>query len=431
MSETITTADSVSAEELAAREKTAELTRAEALIQRGYELAKDEFNATLDAALDAQPKERTTVPVTPTLDSPTPVARISSPVAGLYRRMPADVREWRTEDSDHWYAEWIRGLAFKDRAQMALAEAKLDEMFGRADTLMGASDATGAFADGTGATLLPRPLENVVLIARDRVAKMRRFAANFNMTTQMHNVPTAAAMTAAMVGEVATAAQGEPTLAQVPFTSRKCQVRAVASNEMLADSAINIVSLYAERAGTAIGKTEDDQFWALGGGADEITAIIAPTGYSEGTSTVLDHADILAMYYAVSQVDRTNAAWYGAPNVLALVAGVLDAVSGRPFFQGMQERVGPISDDPTAVGTLMGKPVYEVPLAAGSMIFGDVSRIYMVGSRSGIVAAASEHVGFADDTVMFKWTTRFDGNNIDVGAGRVVAGITSAAVVGS
>jgi HK97 family phage major capsid protein len=135
------------------------------------------------------------------------------------------------------------------------AMAELERIYGRAVMTEGIAGASGAVSTGTGGELIPRPLEMVVMIERDRVAKMRRWAQQITMTAQTHTVPTAAAMTANMVGESTTSADGNPDIAQVQLTAKKGQVTALATNEMLADAAINVINLWATRGGAAIGVT--------------------------------------------------------------------------------------------------------------------------------------------------------------------------------
>jgi len=74
----------------------------------------------------------------------------------------------------------------------------------------------------------------------------------------------------------------------------------------------------------------------------------------------------------------------------------------------------------------MRRPVYEVPLPDGVIIFGDMAAGYIVGDRQGIAATSSTEIGFDTDTVMWKWTQRIDGNDRDAAALARAAGITSA-----
>lgn len=359
----------------------------------------------------------------------------NQPTDEYYRSLSPAMQEWRTPDSDHWGGEWIRAQYLKDYGRMREAYDKSEEWgaraFGRASTLEGAGSATGAVGGGVGGEFIPRPVEQAILIARNNVAKMRRFASFLPMTRQVHQIPTITSMTAVMTEEASTGpAQGEGTIAQIALIAQKCQVKAIASLEMLDDSAVNLVGIYSQLAGEALGTTEDNQFWSTGNGTPpNVSSKVDGTAYLEQTTLTLSFWDVVEMYRLVNQVYRDNAAWYVASDVLGMLTRVVDANSGRMFYNGLGDSVGFIGDDNGAVGLLLRKPVYEVPLLAGGIIFGDMQRGYIVGQRQGITATSSTEVGFATDTVMWKWTQRIDGNDRDANALQKAAGITSANAV--
>lgn len=361
------------------------------------------------------------------------VHRLVSPTAPLYNRMPEDIRSIRTPDSDHWMAEWIRGHFHKNHAQIFQANSKLEGLFSRAETLEGVAAGSGGFPDGSGGELLPRPLEALVEIERDRVAKMQRWATTYQMTAQEHNIPTASAMAAYMVGEgtPGVATTGEPTFAQVALIARKAVCKAQASVEILEDAAINLVNVFTRRAGARLGALEDEQFFRDGSTGISAPDVVRlnPLAYSEsGTSGWLLYADLLAMYSNVQQEYRDNARWLFAPNVLQALAGVLSTSDGRPFYDSLLNPPRPITDDSSAVGTLLGKPVHEVVFTSGVGFFGDVSACYAIGRRRGISVAVSEHFLFDTQRVVWLIWQRFAGQNVDTSAGQMVTGITNAAI---
>lgn len=358
------------------------------------------------------------------------VHRITSPTEPLYRRMSEEEREWRNPDSDHWMAEWIRGKTERDHGRMAVAEERLEGMFGRATAAEGAAAAAGAEGAGTIGPYIPRPLESVVLIARDRVAKMRRFATLINMTRQNHQIPTAGAMTAFMVAEGSSGTQGEGLAASVDLVAKTAIVKAVASKEALNDSAVNLINLFAVRGGGALGVLEDNQIFKDGttgaglSGNDLIK--LSGTTFNEATSTWIGFKDVVGMYFGVPQQYRDNSVWFAPSDVLQLLSAIQDAAGGRPMYQGLVDTPRPLVDDRTAVGTLMGRPVYQVPMTAGEIWFGDPAAQYALGTRQGVMIEVSEHVNFASREVMFLISQRIAGANLDSSASQYAAGITGA-----
>ncbi len=360
-------------------------------------------------------------------DEPTRLnPRVPAAVERQYARMDEETRQWRNPDSDHYMAEYIRGQARRNYGQMMTADEKLAGMFGRAVLAEGAPGTLGAFAAGSG-EFLPRPLENVILIARDRVAKMRRWAQSISMTTQTHTVPTAAAMTANMTAESTTSADGNPAIASVQLSVRKGQVTALATNEMLADSAVNLINMWATRGGAALGVLEDDQFFADGDGAgNNISAFLSGTTFTPGTTaTEINFAETLEMYYNVAQQYRQNGIWLMSTDMVEAFAQLINATSGQQFYLGMAEKPGPLGDDATAEGTILRRPVFEVPFADGTIWFGDANASYVIGQISGLQSAISDQVKFDLDQVMWKLTQRFDGISIDAIASQVATSIVA------
>jgi HK97 family phage major capsid protein len=352
------------------------------------------------------------------------VTRFSSPTEPLYRNMPAEVREWRNPDSDHYMASWLRGKLEGDRGAMLHASVKLEGMFPRAVMTEGVALGTGATATGTGAELVPRPLQAVVMIARDRVAKMRRFATIFQMNAQETMIPTADSMTAAMVAESAGSAQSEPAIAQVALIAHVAGVQARATKELVADSAVNLVTILSQRGGAALGVLEDNEFFKAGTGTAPHVTKLSGTGLVLTTATFLPYSDVLSMYHTLGQQYRDNAVWFIESGVLEMLGNVRDG-NGRPFYQGLGESPGPVTDDAGAVGTLLRKPVYEVPLTAGDIWFGDPSQ-YAIGDRQGIEIDVSTHARFLNREVVWEITERIAGNNTDTAAAQYTTGITSA-----
>jgi HK97 family phage major capsid protein len=423
--EAIPVPDTVTDEERDLRGKSGLLTLVETIRRQ----SKEEYEREMEAALRELAKpDRDSLPEV--YKDPAPNRggiTTRSPTEPLYRKMPEEEREWRNPESDHHMAEWIRGQANGDHSRMLQASAHLERMFPRAVMTEGIAPATGAFASGTGAEFMPRPLEAVVMINRDRVAKMRRFATIYQMTAQEHNIPTAAAMTAAMVAEdVAEVAQGEPAVAQVPLVAHTAGVQARASKNLLADAAVNLINVIATRGGGALGVLEDNEFFKDGTGVSPHVTMLTGTSYvaSLTTATALSYTNNLGMYHDLPQQYRDNAVYFVSSSVLELLANVRDGF-GRPIYQGLMDQPSPLTDDGTSVQTLFRKPVYEVPLTAGTIWFGDPSQ-YAVGNRAGITIESSEHQLFSTRQIIWLITERIAGNNTDTAAGQFLTAIVSA-----
>ena len=355
----------------------------------------------------------------------------NQPLHYYYDKMPENERAWRSPESDYYGAEWIRAQLLNDHGRMKECYDKSEEWvtraFGRAVLLEGTAGASGALSAGTAGPLIPRPVEALILIARDAASTMRRFARPFPMTKQTHTLPTMTAFSFATSGETSTGTDGQGTLAGVQIRAIPGTVRAEIGIDALEDIDMNLMSIYSQLAGSAIGVGEDVQFWSTGDGAlTNISSKVDGTAYTETTSGVLAFVDVVGMIGAVPQAYRRNTAWYAAQDVVQLLSLVVDANSGRQFYSGFGDSAGLINDDPDQVGILMRRPIYEVPAPDGVIMVGDMEAAYTCGTRQNITSSASEHVLFNDRKIVWMWTTRFDGQDVDAVAIRRAAGITSA-----
>jgi HK97 family phage major capsid protein len=352
-------------------------------------------------------------------------AMARGPVDHLYTRLSEAEQQWRNPDSDHWCVDWLRGNLAKDYGRMLNASKKLEGIYGRAVMTEGFAGAGGAVSTGTGGELVPRPLEQVIYIARDKLAKMRRFATIYPMTAQQHNIPTAGSMTAAVVSEATGAAQSEPDVAQVALEAMVFGVQARVTRELLADApAMTVMNVISTRAGSGLASLEDAEFFKEGTGTRPHVTKLSGTGYALTTATALAFTDMLGIYHTLGQQYRDNAVWFISSSVLQLLSNVRDG-NGRQFYEGLVDRPGPITDDAGAIGTILRKPVYEVDLTSGDIWFGDPSQ-YAIGQRQGIEMDVSYEAQFLRRQVCIMVTERVAGNNTDTSAAQYTTAIASA-----
>ncbi len=366
-------------------------------------------------------------------DEPTIVSR-TQPTDPLYHRLHREnprLKEWRTPDLDWWNVQWLRGFIFKDRSKQEYALEKLGEVsgLGRAVTTysegaLDVSDET-AILDGSAGSLLPQPFANVVLIARDAVAVMANLVQSITMTSASLRVPTASAFTVEMVAEGSTSDEAGPTAASVMMKVEKMSGFAKISMETLADAAFNVIGMLSQRAGSAFGALEDTQICTTDGTPPNISAKIAGGNVDEATSTVLIYEDLVKLLFALGKVYRTQAVWLANSVTLTLLSTLMDGNS-KPVLQFPNEQPNVISDAPGAIGTLFRKPVFEVPLADGTLIFGDPAG-YGFARRQGLTIASSTESSFSADVVDLKFTQRIDGQMLDAVALKQMAALATVA----
>ena len=348
----------------------------------------------------------------------------------LHRTQPA-YKEVRTPDLDHWNTQWLLGFLGGDRAHMKMATAKANEAAGYrvTPTLTGVLDSSDptAVLDGTGGHLLPQPFADVVEIARGAAAVVAPLCTNFTTTGSTLRVPTAGAITADTIAEGAVGADNaEPTFTSEMLILHKVGCKATASEEMLADSAFNLMDIYGRRAGEGIGVAEDTQILTTGGTSPDLTEALAGGVVTSASTTVMIYEDLNTLFFAVGKAYQPNITWLGGTLVATLLSNMLDT-HGAPVLKLPAAAPTPVTDVmPSAIGTVLGRPFYHVPATAGVLICGDL-RGYGVLRKGGIVAKMSPDAGFTTGTVIFRFEERIDGRIIDDVAMKQFAGLATVA----
>jgi HK97 family phage major capsid protein len=185
-----------------------------------------------------------------------------------------------------------------------------------------------------------------------------------------------------------------------------------ASDEMLEDSAFNLMDIYGRRCGEGIGVAEDTQILTTNGVTPNLTEALAGGVVTSATTTVMIYEDLNTLFFALGKAYQPNCTWLGGTLVATLLSNMLDT-NGAPILRIPSQAPTPVTDaTPQAIGTILGHPFYHVPATAGVLILGDL-RGYGILRKGGIVAKMSTDVGFATDTVVFKFTERVDGRIID------------------
>lgn len=370
-------------------------------------------------------------------DTSTTIVSRNQPNDSLYARIikrTPELADWRSPDQDYWGREWLLGMAQNDSHKRVEAEDKLVKINARVGTnLIGDLDVSDptAVLGGNAGHLLPQNVAALVNIAKDAVSVLPGLVMPLQLTSGTLRVPTAGAATAAMVAEGSTTSNLTPPFASEMLTPHKAQAFMKASVELIADSAFNVMSIYAQRAGTSIGALEDVQIATSNGTAPNITEALSGGNINEATTTVLIYEDLVTLFFALAQVYRTNAVWAANSVTLTLLSQLMDG-NDHPILS-LPGAVAPTTSgvggaaEAGLIGSVFGKRVYEAPFVDGTLIFGDLGAGYGFGRRSAIVAESSTHADFASDLVQFKFTERIDGRIIDTVAIKQMADLATVA----
>jgi HK97 family phage major capsid protein len=255
---------------------------------------------------------------------------------------------------------------------------------------------------------------------------MRNIVRIFTSESQTKRIPDCGIVTAAMVAEGAGGSQNEPTISGTLLSKKKATANLAATIEEIEDSAFDLVSLFSERAGSAFGVIEDLQIATSNGTAPNITESLGSatiTAIGEAGSGILTYADCVTLLMSVPKAYRPFVSFYAAPNVMILITALKDT-TGRPIFQGANDVPKVSADGAAADGMILGRPLYELPLASGELFCGPAQEYGMLDGGGITMRVLSETLA-STDAILYRFTQRFDGTVLTNAAWRQMEGLTT------
>lgn len=231
-------------------------------------------------------------------------------------------------------------------------------------------------------------------------------------------IPTGTTITWGAIAEEATPAVSDPAFAQIAFTVRKSGANMLLSEELLADSAVNLPAFIGQIVDEESGEYEDQQ--SIEGDGTTEPLGLRTTGPAANGGAIADITDLLTLaaptlteivsaYFELPAQHRNGATWYMTSSLMARIAAisatggqqwVIPDASGRPSLQILGAPV--VMFDGTGWDNAATITANE-ELGA----FGNFQR-YVFMDRLGVVVRRDDSLGFASDQVYFKARKRFD-----------------------
>ena len=219
--------------------------------------------------------------------------------------------------------------------------------------------------------------------------------------------------------------ESDPAFGQASLGAYKYAVLNQVSNELITDTAIDLLGFLARQAGRAVGNA----FGAhaiTGTGSSQPAGIVTGatlgvTGATTGVSGLFTADELIDLYYSVIAPYRNSpsCAWLMRDATVGRVRKLKDTTNQYLWQPSIQ--VG-------APDALLGKPIYTDPnvaavaTSAKSVLFGDISA-YVVRSVNSIRFERSDEYAFNQDLVTFRTIWRADGVLVDqTGAVKYYAG---------
>lgn len=274
-------------------------------------------------------------------------------------------------------------------------------------------------AGATGGYLVPTEFENRLLEAAREQSVVRSAGASIiPMGARQIEIPALDVETAPSAGEsaflggvsaawteeAAAKTETEPSFRQITLTAHKLAGYSLASDEVMADSAIALEALLTRLFGDAIAWFEDYAFLRGTGvgqplGILNSGALISVTRSAASAFAIADAAKMMASFLPQSW---NTGAWFIAPDLIeklipqvsSPLSWLTDLRSGLPM-------------------TYLGKAIYVTEKLPAVNTAGDVLLVdptyYLIGDRSGVSIAYSEHYKFVNDQGTWRFVKRVDG----------------------
>ena len=330
----------------------------------------------------------------------------------------------RNHETDKASFDFLRALASNDYDK--LQSINREDEHKRAALAEGASSSGGVF-NGTGGQLLPLPMANLINNILYKRARMRQIALVIQSPAASIRLPVqGSGATVAWTAEAATLSDASGAYNQgINLVKKNLTNLSTSSNELLEDSPFAVANWITEDVGGAMAQAEDVAFMTSAAAGDVTKGLetedVAGTSTSEvdlASATVVTYDDVVKMFFTLEEGSRFNANWFANDQVLIHLSGLL--ANGRPVFQFASDPSAVLSDAmgaPGAVGTLLGRPVFNLPGASSTSTTADTNRLYLSNTRKhyaildggDIRAAVSTEAGFTSNSTLFRFVRRVDG----------------------
>lgn len=235
-------------------------------------------------------------------------------------------------------------------------------------------------------------------------------------------IPTVATnATAVWTAEEAAYTQAEGTFGQIVLNAYKVGVISRISDELIVDSAFDLLSWLAKDHGEALGLKTGEAF-ATGASNSTTTprGLVnkATVGVTTAVNTGFTADELIDLQHSLTSPYRPNAAWLMNDATVKVVRKFQDQDDQYIWQPGLQAGSPDI---------LLGAPVYTDPnidtVAATKkvIVYGDIEKAYIIRDVEGVTVKILDQLYAANGQVGFRTSLRTDGDLRDAQAAKVLA----------
>lgn len=223
--------------------------------------------------------------------------------------------------------------------------------------------------------------------------------------------------TAALKGEGTALAEADPTFGKLTLGAWKYGQLLQVSNELLADSGVDMTGFIAQDLGRALGQATGAAF-VTGDGSNKPRGVMVAVAADAGTavqvaSATVESDNLIDLMYDVIPQYRQNGFWLMNDSTALKIRKLKNADDQYVWQPGIQ--VGQPDQ-------ILGRPVVIDPNVASvgsankSIAFGDFSRGFIIREAGGVRIERSDDYAFNTDQVTYRSVMRVDSDLIDANA---------------
>lgn len=223
-------------------------------------------------------------------------------------------------------------------------------------------------------------------------------------------VPTVTSYSAAaLVSEAGAFTDDAPQFSTVTLGSYKYGFTVQISRELEQDSGFDVAGFVVEQGAAALGRGLDTAFVTGSGSSQPQGVDLATSGLTTASMTAVTFDELIEAQHSVIEPQRSRGVWLFNDSTIEAV---------RKLKDGNNNYLWRPSNVAGAPDALLGRPVYSDPnlasMATGNTfgVFGDLSGFY-VRLAGGVAVDRSEHVGFVNDLVTYRFLARADSKIVD------------------
>lgn len=355
--------------------------------------------------------------------------RMNDDMSSLDRRIAdTEAADQRSRDADNVFGRLgIGGASRRGRGEPSDVERLLRGEIRHLDVDLGINTRDlSKLSAGAGANVIPTSFESQLqqhLVASSAIRQTNCQVFRTDSGEAMQVPRTTAHSTALLTAEAAAIAESDPAFAQATMQAYKYAVLIQVTNELIADSGVDLEGYLAQQAGEALGNASGAHF-VTGDNAGKPqgvipTATVGVTG-ANGTSGAFTADNLIDLMFSVLPGHRAKGYWLMSDTALAAVRKLKASGTGEYIFQPALTAGTP--------DLLLGRPVVTDPNVASpaagarSVAFGNFG-VYAIRDVRGVRFEASPDFAFANDVTTYRAVLRTDGRWIgDASAIKVFVG---------